>query len=197
MVKIIPKLLRIIFKTLNNLEVKGAEKIPRNGRLIIASNHASMADPPCMVSEILKVRHVHVLAKKELFSPAPLAWFFRKFSAIPVDRHKEGGDLSTMRESIKVLNNSGCLVVFPEGTRPRGREIAPKPGIGYLAHKTNSPVLPVRIFGSENFLKLGKITIKFGDIRFFKPSANEDLKESYLEFSRAVMSDIFSITLEG
>lgn len=194
MVKIIPKLLRIIFRTLNALEVKGAEKIPRDGRLIIASNHVSLIDPPCLVSEILKVRHVHVLAKKELFSLAPLAWFFRKFGAIPVDRHKKGGDLPAMRESIKVLNSDGCLIVFPEGTRSKGRKIKPKPGIGYLAHKTNSPVLPVRIFGSENFLKLGKMTIKFGDIRFFNMSENEDLKKSYLNFSKMIMLDIFSIT---
>ena len=45
-------------------------------------------------------------------------------------------------------------------------------------------------------LILGKITITFGNLRYFGQSAAADRKEAYAEFSRTVMSDIFAIQEE-
>ena len=85
---------------------------------------------------------------------------------------------------------------FPEGTRAKGRKLEPKLGVAMLAHKTGAPVLPVRIINTENFSKLGKITIKFGNPRKYDSTAAGDRKEAYAEFSQTIMSDIFAITEE-
>ncbi len=187
---------RVFLKTFNGVKVTGRERIPASGPLIIVANHAANADPPALMAYIVPVRHAAMLTKKELFSFPPLGRLFRSWGGIPVDRSREGGDLGSLREGIGLLKNGGCLVLFPEGTRARGRQVKPKLGVAMLADKTGAPVLPVRIFNTENFSKLGKITIKFGNPRFYEQSADGDRKEAYAEFSQTIMSDIFAITEE-
>jgi 1-acyl-sn-glycerol-3-phosphate acyltransferase len=185
---------RTFFRVFNRIEVKGLENIPAEGPLILACNHLSNADPPALLSYLALVRLPNIIAKKELFSIWPMGYFLNKWGAIPVDRARAGGDLGALRGSLTALKRGGCLVIFPEGTRAMGRVLKPKAGVALLAHKTGAPVLCARIFNSENFAKLGKITIKYGGVRRFEPPADGDLKAAYTRFSETVMADIFSIT---
>jgi 1-acyl-sn-glycerol-3-phosphate acyltransferase len=189
-------LLRVFFRAFNSIRVHGLENIPASGPVIIACNHLSNADPPALLSFTALVRLPGIIAKKELFSIPVLGWAMRRWGAIPVDRGREGGDLGALRGCMTSLRHDGCLVIFPEGTRAKGRKLKPKPGVALMAHKSGAPVLAARIFNSENFLKLGKITIKYGPLRRFELPADGDLKAAYVRFSETVMSDIFSITEE-
>ncbi|HNW43069.1 MAG TPA: lysophospholipid acyltransferase family protein [Elusimicrobiales bacterium] len=187
---------RIFFRIFNSITVIGLETVPRTGPLIIACNHLSNVDPPALLSHTALVRRVNVMAKKELFSIPVLGWFILRWGAIPVDRAKAGGDLGALRGCLAALKREGCLTIFPEGTRAKGRKLPAKSGVAFLAHKSGAPVLTARIFNSDNFLKLGKITIKYGTVRRFEPPAGADLKTAYAQFSESLMSDIFSITKE-
>jgi 1-acyl-sn-glycerol-3-phosphate acyltransferase len=184
---------RFLLRINNRIEVKGRERIPVSGPVIIVANHTSNIDPPALMSHVVPVRPAAIMAKKEIFSFPPLGKLFLSWKGIPVDRAREGGDLGSLRAALELLKNGGCLVLFPEGTRARGRQLKPKLGVAMLAHKTGAPVLPARIFNTENLFKLGKITIKFGNLRSFDRTAEGDRKEVYAEFSRTVMSDIFAI----
>ncbi len=188
--------LRSFFRVFSRIEVLGLEKVPPEGPLIVACNHLSNADPPALLAFLALVRLPNIIAKKELFSIWPFGRFLRDWGAIPVDRAREGGDLGALRGCLAALRQDGCLVIFPEGTRAKGRKLKPKPGVALMAHKSGAPVLSARIFNSENFSKLGKITIKYGAIRSFEAPADGDFKAAYARFSEAVMSDIFSITEE-
>jgi 1-acyl-sn-glycerol-3-phosphate acyltransferase len=187
---------RAYFRLFNSIKVIGQEKIPPSGPLLVACNHLSNADPPALLSYMALVRLPNIIAKKELFSTWPMGYFLRSWGGIPVDRSREGGDLGALRGSLTALKRGGCLAIFPEGTRALGRALKPKSGVALLAHKTGAPVLCARIFNSENYLKLGKITIKYGGIRRFEPPADGDLKAAYARFSEEIMADIFSITEE-
>ncbi len=188
--------LRAFFRLFNSIEVRGLENIPAEGPLIVACNHLSNADPPALLPQLARVRLPNIIAKKELFSLWPFGYFLNAWGAIPVDRAREGGDLGALRGCLTALRRDGCLVIFPEGTRAKGRKLKPKPGVALMAHKSGAPVLCARIFNSENFSKLGKITIKFGGLRRFEPPADGDLKAAYARFSDDVMADIFSLTEE-
>ncbi|OGR41066.1 MAG: hypothetical protein A2X28_07000 [Elusimicrobia bacterium GWA2_56_46] len=185
---------RLFFRIFNRIDVKGLERIPTEGPLIIVANHVSNADPPALMSYVVPVRPAGILAKKELFAFPPLGRLFLSWKGIPVDRRREGGDIGALRGGIELLKGGGCLVLFPEGTRAKGPPLKPRLGVAMLAHKTGAPVLAARIFNTENFSKLGKITIKFGNLRSFAPSASDGRKDAYAEFSRSIMSDIFAIT---
>jgi 1-acyl-sn-glycerol-3-phosphate acyltransferase len=185
---------RAYFRVFNRIKVEGLENIPAEGPLILACNHLSNADPPALLSFLALVRLPNIIAKKELFSIWPMGHFLNKWGAIPVDRRREGGDLGALRGCLTALGRGGCLVIFPEGTRAMGRVLKPKPGVALMAHKSGAPVLCARIFNSENFAKLDKITIKYGGMRRFELPPDGDLKAAYTRFSEAVMADIFSIT---
>jgi 1-acyl-sn-glycerol-3-phosphate acyltransferase len=186
-------LIRVFFKLFNSIEVKGLENIPKTGPVIIAANHISNVDPPAIIPFVYKIRPVSVMAKKELFKIKIIGSFFSYFGAIPVDRKAAGGDISAIKKSVEVLKKGGCLLIFPEGTRSKNKNIEPKAGIAYLAHKTSAQIVPVKIFNSENFLKLGKILIMVGkpiDSNFIKT------KDDYLPFSQKVMENIFNLDLK-
>lgn len=187
---------RVWFRLFNRIRVEGLERVPTDGPLILACNHLSNADPPALLSFLALVRLPNIIAKRELFSVWPLGHFLSSWGAIPVDRAREGGDLGALRGCLTALKRGGCLAIFPEGTRAKGRVLKPKAGVALLAHKSGAPVLCARIFNSDNFTKLGKITIKYGSVRTFEPPADGDLKAAYASFSEAVMSDIFAITEE-
>ena len=187
---------RVYLRIFNRIKIRGRERLPLSGPLIIVANHASNIDPPALMSHVVPLRPAAILAKKEMFSIPLVDKVFLSWKGIPVDRNREGGDMSALRTSLALLNNGGCLVLFPEGTRAKGRKLEPKLGVALLAHKTGAPVLPVRMFNTENFSKLGKITIVFGNPRSFPRTDAADRKEAYAEFSRTVMSDIFAIQEE-
>lgn len=189
-------LLRAFFRLFNSISIRGLENIPRSGPVIIACNHLSNADPPALLAYTALARLPNIIAKRELFSIWPFGWFLRSWGAIPVDRARAGGDLGALRGCLTALKNDGCLVIFPEGTRAKGRKLKPKSGVALMAHKSGAPVLTARIFNSENFSKLGKITIRYGSLRTFEPPPDGDLKAAYADFSDKLMSDIFSLKEE-
>lgn len=199
-----PVLLRLVYiffrtalRLVSSIRVIGLEKIPKAGPVIIASNHLSNIDPPALLSSIGLVRLPYIMTKVELFR-WPFGWFFSRWGGIPVDRKRAGGDLGALRGALAALKDGGCLAIFPEGTRSKGPDLKGKPklGVAMMAHKSGAPVLPVRLFNTDKFLKLGKITIKYGSPRYFEPPADGDLKAAYARFSETLMADIFSITEE-
>ena len=58
-------ILWLLFKIGLRLNVEGTENIPKDGPLVIASNHLSLLDPP--VIGVAATRKVHFMAKQELF----------------------------------------------------------------------------------------------------------------------------------
>lgn len=185
---------RTFFRLFNRIEVEGLEKIPKEGALIVACNHLSLADPPAVCGFTGLVRKVSIIAKKELLSIPLIGPFLQKGGAIFVDRSKEGGDMGALRASLSVLRKGGCFVIFPEGTRSKdGKRLPAKSGVALFAHKTGAPVLAARIFNSNNYTKLGKIVLKYGNMRKFEVKDNMDLKQAYAEFSEKVLDDVFAI----
>ncbi|MBM3854240.1 MAG: 1-acyl-sn-glycerol-3-phosphate acyltransferase, partial [Verrucomicrobia bacterium] len=124
-------------------------------------------------------------ARKTLWQGAFSSWWLDAVGTIPVDR--DGGqDVSAIKRVLKALKEDRGLILFPEGTRTLDGQLQPaKPGVGFIAVKTQVPVVPVRIFGSfEAFgkgrpLRLGTpVTIVFGaplaPARYDEPRAGKD-----------------------
>lgn len=182
---------RFFYQILYSLEIKGIENIPKKGRLIIAANHLSNNDPPLILSQIAKVRKdFGVMAKKELFKNPIVAYILKRLGAIPTDR--KNINISSVKRSIELLLNERALLIFPEGTRRKNKNILPKSGISYLVAKTKADVLPVRISYVKNGLKLGKIIIVFGSPI---TTSSYDFKDEHLQksFPQYIMETIYSL----
>lgn len=168
---------RAVFRILFGLRVRGAERVPRAGGLLIASNHISEMDPPVLGSCI--PRTVRYMAKSELFTGRALAWLITQLGAFPVNRR--GVDRTALLTAESILAEGGALLIFPEGTRSNdGRPLPPKPGVGLLASKTGVPVLPAFLHGTDRplsaLMRRPRFSVCLG--RIIRPSEIEEAGRS-------------------
>ncbi|KAM3100877.1 lysophospholipid acyltransferase family protein [Phormidesmis sp. 146-12] len=148
--------------------IHGAEQVPKRGRLLVVSNHASDFDPlllSCCVG-----RPVAYMAKEELFRVPVLKQAITVYGAYPVKRG--AGDRSAMKAAIASIESGWATGVFLDGTRTAdGRIQDPKLGAAWIAAKTQSPLLPVSLWGTEQIFQKGSavprpvpLTVRIGEL---------------------------------
>lgn len=142
-------------------KIRGIENLPQEGPVILAINHVSLWDPVVVASSI--PRQVSYMAKEELFSIPLLGAIIGRLGAFPVKRGQ--GDMSAIRQSLKVLKDQKVLGLFPEGTRSKTGELQKGlPGIALLMEKGKATVVPIKVSGTKNLLTKGwgKIEVVIG-----------------------------------
>ncbi len=149
---------RVVSRAFFDLEVEGAENLPREGPVVIAANHFSHLDPPLIAVNL--DRYIRFLAVDELFHDSrAFAMLLEFFGTIPLDRN--GYPIRAMREAIHHLEEGGAVGVFPEGRRvERWGTDDPKRGAAWLAWMTGAPLVPVAIVGTEHSLAPGETTFR-------------------------------------
>ncbi|BDE06130.1 1-acyl-sn-glycerol-3-phosphate acyltransferase [Vulcanimicrobium alpinum] len=139
--------------------VIGAEKVPRDGGVIIAANHISNFDPPLLGIGV--PRPVSYMAKKELFALPVLGPLLPHLNAFPVDR--QAGGTAALRASLRMLKEGRCVGIFPEGGRNVSGTNEEKAGAAFLAAASGAPVVPAAIVGTRSLRPFRRITVVFGD----------------------------------
>ncbi|HJQ28525.1 MAG TPA: lysophospholipid acyltransferase family protein [Rubrobacter sp.] len=128
-------------RLLFGLRVHGADSVPSEGPLIVASNHSQYSDPVLVCVAV--PRRLQWMAKKQLFV-FPFRRFFEFIGSFPVDR--EGGGRGAIRAALAFLAEGWALGIFPEGThRGDGASREAKSGAVVLAVRSGAPVLPVYV----------------------------------------------------
>lgn len=139
-------ILNIIFYGLLRLRVVGAENIPAEGAVIMASNHKSYWDPP-LVGLACRHRLVHFMAKAELFTNPVFGSAIRRCGAFPV--HRGRVDRQSIKTALSLLRKGEVLGIFPEGTRIRREGLGRfHSGVASMAFLTGTPILPVAVLHS-------------------------------------------------
>lgn len=183
------------FKTFYDFSASGVHHVPLTGSIIIAANHASFYDPPVIGSPL--PRHLNYFARDTLFKGL-LGKIISSLDTIPVNRN--AADIKSLKAIFKALKNKGAIVIFPEGSRSSDGTLSkPKSGVGMIACKSQTIVIPARIFGSfEVFGRQQKLPALGGpiDICFGPPMApgefdpGQEHSERYDEASRRIMNAI-------
>ncbi len=145
---------RFLSRVLWHLEHRGCENIPRNGGLIIASNHQTYVDP-FWVSIPIK-RPVRYLAWNVALSWPIVGKLMRTLGAWPLQL--EGSDPAAIRRSLQWLRDGGAILIFPEGGRgrPDGSMMRFKAGAVRIALEAGVPILPVTIRGANHVWPAGR-----------------------------------------
>lgn len=180
------------------------ERVPVEGPVILAANHASFLDPPLVGAGL--PRDIHYLARKTLFRFPLMGWLLRQWNSVPVDR--DGGGGAGLKAILDRLQAGAAIILFPEGTRTRDGQLQPaRSGIGLVIIKSTAPVIPVRVFGT--FEALGRhrliprphrVMVKYGYPVDFTPLRQEAetcskprLKEIYRQAADEIMSAIAAL----
>jgi len=178
---------RLTLSLFGDWQVKGRENVPPMGPLIVVANHQSNCDPSLLAVSLK--RRIWFLAKDTLFHGPAATWFLRSYGAFPL--HREGADITAYRWALSQLGQGRALVLFPEGTRSNGALQKGGPGVVRLALKTQAPLLPVGITGTERLghvtrtlMPTGKIRVNIGQV-FSLPSVegklNAQVQESMVD----------------
>jgi 1-acyl-sn-glycerol-3-phosphate acyltransferase len=127
-------------------EVHGLEHVPKDGGIIVASNHGAFWDPP--VLGVLLPRELRYMARASLFDVPLFGPLIRSLGAFAV--RKGTADMTGLRAAEAALAAGDALLLFPEGGRMKdGRLHPPLPGLGLIAARTRAPIVPVYVSGTN------------------------------------------------
>lgn len=185
-------LLLWLFKIIFRLEIKGRKNLPHTGGFIIASNHLSYLDPAVVGAAC--PRTLNFMARHDLFTIPILGAFIRSVGVIPIRRNF--ADIASIKEALGHLRQARGIALFPEGSRSAGDGLRrdAQPGIGFMAVRSQTPVVPAFINGTQRALgrharliRLTKIRVYFGKPIYPK---HTDRKDNYEYFASRVMQEI-------
>jgi 1-acyl-sn-glycerol-3-phosphate acyltransferase len=187
-------LARLLLHTLFRGRFTGAGNVPKEGPVILASNHLSLLDPPVVAIGVW--RPCSFMAKEELFRNRLFGWFIGRLGAFPVKRGS--GDRAALKHSFEALEAGKALVMFPEGTRSETGELQePELGVGMIACRSGAPVVPAYVRGTNRVmpkgggLRLARITVAYGaPLRFAPPEGRKPGREEYERAAREIMAAI-------
>jgi 1-acyl-sn-glycerol-3-phosphate acyltransferase len=153
---------RVGLRCFTRVRVEGLDeaiaKLPPDGAVIVASNHASNADGVLVGGWLTPAlgRRIHWLGKREMIDAPIMGPLARRGSVHPVDR--AGADVEAFRLATRILEEGHVLMVFPEGTRSRdGRLQEAKDGLAMLALRTGARILPLGVSGTHRFWPRGRL----------------------------------------
>jgi 1-acyl-sn-glycerol-3-phosphate acyltransferase len=174
-------------KLVSRFRVYGAERVPLEGGLVVASNHFSWLDPPALGEAC--PRTLYFMAKVEAHRVPGLGQLMRSFGAFSVRRGESDRDaVRTMRE---IVRSGHALGLFVEGTRQRSGVPGPvQPGAAMVAINENAPVSCAAIYGSFEW-RLGNfepVSLAWGNSLTFDglPRGGKGYKEASVEIEREI-----------
>ncbi|MER3483783.1 MAG: 1-acyl-sn-glycerol-3-phosphate acyltransferase [Meiothermus sp.] len=161
------KLAFLLLKALFGFRIVGAEKVPLDGPVMLASNHVSFIDPLAVGAAC--PRPVSFIARADVFKYPVLSWLLPRVYAIPVERGTS--DLGAIKAAIRALNSGMAFGIFPEGRRSRTGAIEPfKTGAAAIALRTGATIVPAAVVGTDKAWPVGhgprffcSVTVIFGE----------------------------------
>lgn len=185
-------IVRLILRLFFRCEYMCVENIPKDGPVIVASNHLSFWDPPVIGCAF--ERHIHFMAKEELFKMPVFGWIITQLKAFPVKRG--AADRAAIRMALSLLEGGEIVGLFPEGTRSKNGQIGKaEPGLALIAAKAGAVIVPTAIVGTDKVLAKGCLLPKF-QVIFGKPIILEKgiTDKEYLEkITKQMMNEIAAL----
>jgi putative hemolysin len=181
-----------------NIEVRGLEHLPKNGRVLIASTHPTGIPDGVAMFDAIKERRPDMtfFANRDAIraSPGlegmiiPVEWVAEKRTML---RSRE-----TLASAIKAFQDERCVVLFPSGRlafMDKDKALTEQewlPSVAIFARKYECPVVPVHIEMRNSWLYywFWKLNTELRDITLFHELLNKKGKTYKITFGEAIPS---------
>jgi 1-acyl-sn-glycerol-3-phosphate acyltransferase len=156
----------IVKKLRVELRTEGETRLPE-GPVVFVSNHESYADIPLFCAAV-REKQFGFIAKKELSRLPVFGKWIADIRSVFIERDDARASLRAIEDGVELLRRGFSLVVFPEGTRSRGRPMgAFKRGSLRLAAKPGVAVVPVTHKGSFKIFEESGVITPGMRVRFY------------------------------
>lgn len=140
------RVLLLLARLLLGMRVVGVDRVPREGPLLVVSNHLHNAD--AVIVSVACPRPLHFMAKEELMAKPVIGRIIRLGGAFPVARGR--ADRKAIRRAVATLEQGIAIGMFPEGTRSRSWHLEKAlTGAGLVAIMGKAKIQPAAITGTE------------------------------------------------
>jgi 1-acyl-sn-glycerol-3-phosphate acyltransferase len=147
--------LKPIMLLLTRRDWRHTERLPKQGGLVVATNHNSHIDPLVVAHLLWDLRRpARFLAKASVFEVPFVGMVVRGAKQIPVYRETVDAGAS-VRAAVAAVEQGECVVVYPEGTLTRDPGLWPmvgKSGAARIALTSGCPVVPLAHWGANELL---------------------------------------------
>ncbi|RUQ29289.1 1-acyl-sn-glycerol-3-phosphate acyltransferase [Peribacillus cavernae] len=174
---------KLVLSPIYRVRTIGKENFPKEGGVLICSNHINNLDPP--IVGITCPRDIHFMAKEELFHAPVLKEILPRVNVFPVKRGMS--DREALRKGLSLLKEGEVLGLFPEGTRSKSGELGEGlGGAGFFALRSNAQVVPCAIIGP--YKAFGQLRVVYGKPIDF--TEHRENKISADEATKIIMEEI-------
>ena len=178
--------------------VLGLENVPKDTAVLYVSNHRSIADIP--MAYITVPNLMGFVAKIETKKAPFLSWWMVLVNCLFLDRSDMRAGLQMMLDGIDSIKQGYSIFIAPEGTRNHGKELLPfKEGSLKMADKTNCPIIPVAISGTDDIFENSAPWVKSATcvIEYGVPIYPDQLTREERKTMGAYCRDVITEMLKG
>ena len=161
------------------VRIQGKEKLPKEGRFLLVSNHLDNIDPAFFFYCFPKSQLAFV-GKKETGSMFLVNKVMPKLLCPSINRENDREALKTILRCIQLLkNDTVSIAIFPEGRINSYRKLAHfRPGVFKIAQKANVPIVVCTLQGTNRvlprLLKLKGSTVDIHLLDVIRPEQIQD-----------------------
>jgi 1-acyl-sn-glycerol-3-phosphate acyltransferase len=146
------------------LEVEHADRVPRDGGLVLMWNQTSHLDHailPCAIPRPFHLTYNNEVRRLPLYGA-----YLARSDHFWLDRTDEAQWRRQLAAAAGRMRAGACVLVSPEGTRSwDGRLLPMKRGAFLLAREAGVPIVCVTVIGARQLLPRGRLAVRPGRVR--------------------------------
>ncbi len=157
-----------------HIHVEGLEKVPKEGRFVLACNHLSIADPAIILA-CLPHSQLAFVSKKENADMFVVGKLMHRIMCQLIDRENDREALKTILKCIKLIQEDQVSIgIFPEGyVSEDGKLRHFRSGVFKIAQRTKVPVVVCTLKNTkqifDNMPKWKRTDVRLGVVDVIRP----------------------------
>lgn len=162
------------------VELQGAEKMPKEGRIMLVCNHLHLLDPVVLL-HIFRDKQLGFISKKENNRKFIIGPLLHKTMCQPINRENDREALKTILNCVKLLNEDEVSIgAFPEGYTSKDKLLHPfRHGVFKVAQKAQVPIVICTIRNTHkafhNILRLKPTKVELHVVDVITPETMKGL----------------------